>query len=161
MGNDITNLAARKSAALRSESIGFIFQTYNLLPVYTAYENLELPLILLKMSTSEKKRVIMESLEWVGLADKKNVKPSQLSGGQCQRIAIARAMVKKPKVILADEPTANLDSANSHIILQTMEKINRESKTTFIFSTHDDKVIGYLHRKITLVDGSVKSDETF
>ncbi|MBU2513095.1 ABC transporter ATP-binding protein [bacterium] len=161
MGNDITNLAAKKSAVLRSESIGFIFQTYNLLPVYTAYENLELPLILLKMSSRDKKKAIMESLEWVGLTDKKDSKPSQLSGGQCQRVAIARAMVKNPKVILADEPTANLDSENSHIILKTMETINRESKTTFVFSTHDDKVIGYLKRKITLIDGSIKSDEIF
>ncbi|MCP4750702.1 MAG: ABC transporter ATP-binding protein [Proteobacteria bacterium] len=161
MGNDITHLAANKSATLRSEGIGFIFQTYNLLPVYTVYENLELPLILLKMSSVEKKKAIMESLEWVGLTEKKNSKPSQLSGGQCQRVAIARAMVKKPRVILADEPTANLDSENSHIILKTMEKINRESKTTFIFSTHDDKVIGYLKRKITLVDGSIQNDETF
>ncbi|MBU2647573.1 ABC transporter ATP-binding protein [bacterium] len=160
MGADITRFSARESALLRSRSIGFIFQTYNLLPVYTVYENLELPLILLGMSAADKRRLIMESLAWVGLADKVNSKPGQLSGGQCQRVAIARAMVKKPAVVLADEPTANLDSENSHIILQTMEKINRESGSTFIFSTHDDKVIGYLKRKITLVDGSIQQDET-
>ncbi len=161
MGDEITSLSAKESAQLRSRKIGFIFQTYNLLPVYTVYENLELPLILLGMSTADKKQAIMESLEWVGLTDKVNSKPAQLSGGQCQRVAIARAMVKKPTVILADEPTANLDSENSHIILKTMKKINDASGSTFIFSTHDDKVIGYLKRKITLVDGGIQQDETF
>ncbi|MBU3918251.1 ABC transporter ATP-binding protein [bacterium] len=161
LGEDITDISAKKSAALRCGKIGFIFQTYNLLPVYSVYENLELPLILLKMSATEKKKAIMDSLDWVGLTDKKDSKPAQLSGGQCQRVAIARAMVKMPQVILADEPTANLDSENSHIILKTMENINRESQTTFLFSTHDDKVIGYLKRKITLVDGSIENDETF
>ena len=159
LGEDITGLSAKESAILRSQQIGFIFQTYNLLPVYTVYENLELPLILLGMSSTEKNKHIMESLEWVGLADKKNSKPAALSGGQCQRVAIARAMVKKPKVVLADEPTANLDSENSHLILQTMKKINQESQTTFLFSTHDEKVISYLNRKITLVDGSIANDE--
>jgi len=161
MGEDITAYSAKESALLRSRSFGFIFQTYNLLPVYTVYENLELPLILLGMSTAEKKQAIMESLEWVGLTDKIKSKPAQLSGGQCQRVAIARAMVKKPTVILADEPTANLDSENSHIVLKTMKKINEESGSTFIFSTHDEKVIGYLKRKITLVDGGIQKDETF
>ncbi len=161
LGEDITDLSAKKSAELRCNKIGFIFQTYNLLPVYSVYENLELPLILLKMSAAAKKKAIMKSLEWVGLTDKKDSKPAQLSGGQCQRVAVARAMVKSPEVVLADEPTANLDSENSHVILKTMETINRESKTTFIFSTHDDKVIGYLRRKITLVDGSIENDETF
>jgi len=158
-GEDITAYRSRESARLRRQSIGFIFQTYNLLPVYTVYENLELPLILLGMATADKRKAIMESLEWVGLADKAGSKPAQLSGGQCQRVAIARAMVKKPALILADEPTANLDSQNSHIILQTMKKINEGSGATFIFSTHDDKVIGYLKRKITLVDGSIQQDE--
>ena len=159
LGENITGLTAKKSAALRSNKIGFVFQTYNLLPVYTVYENLELPLILLKQSSEKRKKAIMESLEWVGLIDKKNSKPASLSGGQCQRVAIARAMVKSPRIVLADEPTANLDSENSHIILKTMEKINREAGTTFIFSTHDEKVIRYLRRKITLVDGSVHKDE--
>jgi len=161
MGDEITAYSSKESAQLRSRKIGFIFQTYNLLPVYTVYENLELPLILLGMSTAEKKQAIMDSLEWVGLTDKVKSKPAQLSGGQCQRVAIARAMVKKPAVILADEPTANLDSENSHIILKTMKKINDASGSTFIFSTHDDKVIGYLKRKITLVDGGIQQDETF
>lgn len=160
-GEDITTVTAKQSARLRSESIGFIFQTYNLLPVYTVYENLELPLILLGMSSTEKRRAIMESLEWVGLTERVDSKPAQLSGGQCQRVAIARAMVKKPALILADEPTANLDSENSHLILKTMQRINQDTGSTFIFSTHDEKVIGYLRRKITLIDGGIQDDETF
>jgi putative ABC transport system ATP-binding protein len=160
-GSDVTGLSARESAILRTRHIGFIFQTYNLLPVYTVYENLELPLILLGMTARQKRKAIMESLEWVGLADKQNSKPGQLSGGQCQRVAIARAMVKAPKVVLADEPTANLDSKNSHAILETMAQINRESGTTFVFSTHDEKVIAWLKRKITLVDGGIVSDERY
>ena len=103
--------------------------------------------------------MIMKSLEWVGLTDKVKSRPAQLSGGECQRVAIARAMVKKPEVVLADEPTANLDAANSHHILQTMEKLNKELQTTFIFATHDEKVIQYLKRKISLEDGKVISDE--
>ena len=101
----------------------------------------------------------MDALEWVGISDKVKSKPPQLSGGECQRVAIARAMVKKPSIVLADEPTANLDAANSHNILKTMETLNRELKTTFLFATHDDKVISYLRRKIYLVDGRVEKDE--
>ncbi len=101
----------------------------------------------------------MEALEWVGLNDKIKSKPPQLSGGESQRVAIARAMVKKPELVLADEPTANLDAENSHHILQTMEKLNQELKTTFIFATHDEKVIRYLRRIIHLEDGKVVSDE--
>ena len=101
----------------------------------------------------------MAALEWVGITDKAKSKPPQLSGGECQRVAIARAMVKKPTIVLADEPTANLDAANSHNILKTMETLNRELKTTFLFATHDDKVISYLRRKIFLVDGKVDRDE--
>lgn len=97
----------------------------------------------------------MEALEWVGLTSKVNSKPPQLSGGECQRVAIARAMVKKPTLVLADEPTANLDAANSHNILQTMERLNKELKTTFLFATHDQKVIDYLKRKVYLLDGEV------
>ncbi|RLE04915.1 MAG: lipoprotein-releasing system ATP-binding protein LolD, partial [Candidatus Aminicenantes bacterium] len=101
------------------------------------------------------------ALEWVKLADRANSRPSQLSGGECQRVAIARAIVKKPALILADEPTANLDAQNSHNILQIMVRLNQELGTTFIFATHDEKVIGYLKRKITLVDGKVTKDEIF
>jgi len=113
----------------------------------------------LGMSADERKQKVIKALEWVDLVDRAKSKPAQLSGGQCQRVAIARAIVKKPAIILADEPTANLDAENSHKILRTMEELNRELKTTFIFATHDEKVIRYVRRKITLVDGKVAKDE--
>jgi putative ABC transport system ATP-binding protein len=159
LGKSIKNLSARESARLRKESLGFIFQSYNLLQVHTVFENVEFPLLLLNYTASERKKMVMDALEWVGLTDKVKSKPPQLSGGECQRVAIARAMVKKPLLVLADEPTANLDAANSHNILQTMEKLNRELNTTFIFATHDEKVIGYLKRKIFLKDGLVDHEE--
>jgi putative ABC transport system ATP-binding protein len=159
LGKEISTLNAVESAALRSNHIGFIFQTYNLLPVYTVYENVEFPLLLLKKTESERRQMVEQALEWVGLTDKSKAKPAQLSGGQAQRVAIARAMVKQPSLVLADEPTANLDTENSLNVLQTMQKINAELGTSFIFSTHDAKVIGFLKRKITLVDGKVASDE--
>jgi len=159
LGEKIENLSHNQAAELRNRHIGFIFQTFNLLPVYTAYENVEFPLLLLRMSPEERKKAVMEALEWVGLADRAKSKPAQLSGGESQRVAIARAVVKKPPIILADEPTANLDAENSHHILRTMEKLNKDLDTTFLFATHDEKVIGYLRRKITLVDGKVAKDE--
>ena len=159
LGKSVGKLTPKEAAQLRKEELGFIFQNYNLLPVYTVFENVEFPLLLLNMSSEERKQRVMETLEWVGLTDKVNSRPSQLSGGECQRVAIARAMVKRPKLVLADEPTANLDAANSHNILQTMEKLNKELKTTFIFATHDEKVIGYLHRIIMLADGKIVTDE--
>ncbi len=159
LGKSVGKLTPKDAAQLRKEELGFIFQNYNLLPVYTVFENVEFPLLLLNMSSDERKQRVMETLEWVGLTDKVNSRPSQLSGGECQRVAIARAMVKRPKLVLADEPTANLDAANSHNILQTMEKLNKELKTTFIFATHDEKVIGYLHRIIRLSDGKIVADE--
>ena len=160
LGQSISELTAKKLANLRKHHLGFIFQTYNLLAVYTVYENVELPLLLLKMPAIERKQTVLQSLEWVGLTDKMKSRPAQLSGGECQRVSIARAMVKTPKIVLADEPTANLDAKYSHNILQTMEKLNRELRTTFIFATHDEKVIQYLRRKISLNDGQVVSDET-
>ena len=160
LGQSISELTTKKMANLRNHHLGFIFQTYNLLAVYTVYENVELPLLLLKMPAVERKQTVLQSLEWVGLTDKMKSRPAQLSGGECQRVSIARAMVKIPKIVLADEPTANLDAKNSHNILQTMEKLNRELNTTFIFATHDEKVIQYLRRKISLDDGQVVSDET-
>ncbi|NIA18716.1 MAG: ATP-binding cassette domain-containing protein [Simkaniaceae bacterium] len=159
LGQSISDLTAKKAAELRNHNLGFIFQTYNLLPVYTVYENVELPLLLLKMSAAERKKAVLQSLEWVGLMDKIKSRPAQLSGGECQRVSIARAMVKVPKLVLADEPTANLDAKNSHNILKTMENLNSELKTTFLFATHDEKVIQYLRRKISLDDGQVVSDE--
>jgi putative ABC transport system ATP-binding protein len=160
LGRSIGKLTAKGAAKLRKEQIGFIFQSYNLLQVHTVYENIEFPLLLLKLSAGERKKMVMDAIEWVGLTDKIKQKPPQLSGGECQRVAIARAMVKRPSLVVADEPTANLDAANSHHILQTMEKLNRELKTTFLFATHDEKVIGYLRRKIYLKDGMVDKDET-
>jgi len=160
LGQSISELTSKKAADLRNHHLGFIFQTYNLLSVYTVYENVELPLLLLKMPAAERKQTVLQSLEWVGLTDKIKSRPAQLSGGECQRVSIARAMVKTPKIVLADEPTANLDAKNSHNILQTMEKLNRELNTTFIFATHDEKVIQYLRRKISLDDGQVVNDKT-
>lgn len=159
LDHSIGKLTAKQAAQLRKEKLGFIFQSYNLLAVHTVFENVEFPLLLLKKTASERKKMVMDALEWVGLTDKVKSKPPQLSGGECQRVAIARAMVKKPLLVLADEPTANLDAANSHHILKTMETLNRELKTTFLFATHDEKVIGYLRRKIYLLDGKVDKDE--
>lgn len=159
LGRKVEELSYKEAAQLRNESIGFIFQTFNLLPYYTAFENVEFPLLLLKMPASERRRRVMEALEWVRLADRANSRPAQLSGGECQRVAIARAIVKQPAIILADEPTANLDAENSHNILKIMEELNYELKTTFIFATHDEKVIRYLRRKISLFDGRVVKDE--
>ena len=159
LGQSIGSLDTKKAADLRNKHLGFIFQSYNLLPVYTVYENVELPLLLLKMPTAERKKTVLQSLEWVGLTDKLESRPAELSGGECQRVSIARAMVKVPKIVLADEPTANLDAENSHHILRTMEMLNRDLNTTFIFATHDEKVIQYLRRKISLDDGQVVQDE--
>ncbi len=159
LDHEVGKLSTKKAALLRRQHMGFIFQTYNLLPVYSVFENVEFPLLLLNMSGSKRKKAVMDALEWVGLTDKVKSRPAQLSGGECQRVAIARAMVKKPVLVLADEPTANLDSKNSHHILQTMEKLNKDLQTTFIFATHDDKVIKYLKRKIQLQDGKIAADD--
>ncbi len=159
IGSRIEDLSEKEAAKLRCEHMGFIFQTYNLLPVYTVYENVEFPLLLMKMTNEERKKKTLDALEWVGLTDKINSKPTQLSGGEGQRVSIARAMVKEPQLVLADEPTANLDAENSRNILDTMVRLNKELNTTFIFATHDEKVIRYLRRKILLVDGEVVKDE--
>lgn len=159
LGQSVGDLSHKRAARLRNEHLGFIFQTYNLLPVYTVFENVEFPLLLLKKPADARRKAVLDAIEWVGLSDKIKSRPAQLSGGECQRVAIARAMVKRPEIVLADEPTANLDAANSHHILKTMEGLNAELKTTFIFATHDAKVIRYLHRKIYLEDGKVVKDE--
>lgn len=155
LGQSIGALSAKQSAELRNKSIGFIFQSYNLLPVYTVYENVEFALLLQKKSAAERRKMVMDALEWVGLTDKEHSRPSQLSGGESQRVAIARAMVKRPSIVLADEPSANLDAANSHHILKTMRKLNEDLKTTFIFATHDEKVMQYLKRIVYLKDGKI------
>ncbi|MBK9508094.1 MAG: ABC transporter ATP-binding protein [Cytophagaceae bacterium] len=160
LGKDVKNLSHKESAELRNHHLGFIFQVYNLLPVYTVFENVEFALLLQKIPEYERKTRVMEALEWVGLAHLAQTKPSKLSGGEGQRVAIARAMVKKPDILLADEPTANLDAENAHHILKIMEKLNQELKTTFLFSTHDEKVMQYLKRTIRLKDGKIESDIT-
>ena len=160
MDTSMSGISAKRASTLRKQHIGFIFQTYNLMQVYTVFENVEFPLILLRMSSSVRKKAVLDALEWVGLTDKIKSKPKQLSGGESQRVAIARAMVKHPQMVLADEPTANLDAENSHHILKTMGKLNQELNTTFLFATHDDKVINYLRRVIRLEDGKVVADDT-
>ena len=159
LGQSIGELSHRQAARLRNEHLGFIFQTYNLLPVYTVFENVEFPLLLLKIPAPQRRKTVHNALDAVGLMAKVHSRPAQLSGGESQRVAIARAMVKSPEIILADEPTANLDAKNSHRILQTMVKLNEAFNTTFIFASHDEKVIGYLRRKITLNDGKIVNDE--
>ena len=159
INTSVKSIGPRRASMLRKKHIGFIFQTFNLMPVYTVYENVEFPLLLLKMTAAERKKAVLDALEWVGLTDKIRSKPRQLSGGESQRVAIARAMVKKPEMVLADEPTANLDAENSHHILRTMVKLNEDLNTTFLFATHDEKVIQYLRRIIRLEDGKVAADE--
>jgi len=160
LGRRISELSHREAARVRAENMGFIFQTYNLLPVYTVFENVEFPLLLLPLNSAERRKRVMDALDWVHLADKAGSRPAQLSGGQAQRVAIARAVVKRPALVLADEPTANLDADNSYNVLDTLVDLNRELATTFVFATHDEKVIRYLKRRIRLVDGAVVNDET-
>ena len=159
LGNNLENTTHDQRANLRRKFMGFIFQSYNLLPVYTVFENVELPLILNKMEVKARKEKVEQAVEWVGLSDKLNSKPSMLSGGECQRTAIARAIVHEPALILADEPTANLDAKNSHQIMKIMLKLNEELNTSFVFATHDEKIMGYLRRIIHLEDGELIKDE--
>ena len=159
LGKNISKLTHKESARLRNKHIGFIFQVYNLLPVYTVFENVEFALLLQNIPAAERKKAVMEALDWVGLASMADKKPDKLSGGEGQRVAIARAMVKKPEIVIADEPSANLDAANTHAILKTMKQLNEELGTTFLFSTHDEKVMGYLDRIVHLRDGKVEEDE--
>lgn len=159
LGKKISKLSHKESALLRNKHIGFIFQVYNLLPVYTVFENVEFALLLQDIPAAERKKAVMQALEWVGLTRLADKKPDKLSGGEGQRVAIARAMVKRPQIVIADEPSANLDAENAHAILKTMKKLNEELNTTFLFSTHDEKVMGYLDRIIHLRDGRVEEDE--
>ncbi len=159
LGMDLKNTSHGERAELRRSQMGFIFQSYNLLPVYTVFENVELPLILNKVGTQEREKQVVEAIEWVGLSDKIKSRPAMLSGGECQRTAIARAIVHQPALILADEPTANLDAENSHHIMKIMVRLNKELSTSFIFATHDEKVMGYLRRIIHLEDGEIAKDE--
>jgi putative ABC transport system ATP-binding protein len=159
LGIELGSSSHNERAHLRRRKMGFIFQSYNLLPVYSVFENVELPLILNKVDSQERKRLVNQAVEWVGLADKIDSRPAQLSGGECQRTAIARAIVHEPALILADEPTANLDAENSHQIMKIMVRLNKELETSFIFATHDEKIMAYLRRIIHLEDGQIVQDE--
>ncbi|OGC38888.1 ABC transporter [candidate division WOR-3 bacterium RBG_13_43_14] len=159
-GVSINELNALEKADLRKDKIGFVFQTFNLIPVLTAYENVEMPLLILNFSDAEKKQLITGILSEVGLADYLNRRPNEMSGGQQQRVAIARALVKNPAMVLADEPTANLDSSTGREILKLMKELNKKHKTTFIFSTHDQLVMEFAERIIMLRDGKVVGDES-
>ena len=146
-------------AQYRRKNIGFIFQTYNLLPVYSVYENILFPLLLNGSKEKDARERVMNIINKVGLSDQVKKRPSQLSGGQCQRVAIARALVKDPLLILADEPTANLDSKNSLQILELMSELNKQYKAAVVFSTHDEKVTRYVRREVGLEDGKIISDK--
>lgn len=159
---DGTNLSKLKSSELidfRMRNIGFVFQAYNLIPVLTAKENVEFIMNLQNWSKKERDERTFELLRAVGLFDRANSRPTKMSGGQQQRIAVARALASRPKFVLADEPTANLDSKSASTLLDIMEKLNHEEKITFIFSTHDARVVKMAHRVITLEDGKVVSDD--
>ncbi len=157
-GTDITKLSSRKLIDFRLHNIGFVFQAYNLIPVLTAKENIEFIMQLQNKSKEERDIRVMELLEAVGIPEKKNVRPTQMSGGQQQRVAVARALASKPKFVLADEPTANLDSKATQTLLDIMRQLNEKEKITFIFSTHDQRVIDRAKRLIYLEDGKVVKD---
>ena len=148
----------KELAAFRRDNLGFIFQTFNLIPVLTAYENVAFALNLLKLDNGEVRERSMQILREVGLEGMEDRRPSQLSGGQQQRVAVARALVKNPAIILADEPTANLDSETGRSVLELMEEMNRKHGTTFIFSTHDKMVMDFARRLVRLQDGRIIED---
>ena len=159
LGQALNDTSHSERARLRRKHMGFIFQSYNLLPVYTVFENVELPLILNKVDPQEREEKVAHAIERVGLSDKRNSRPAMLSGGECQRTAIARAIVHQPALVLADEPTANLDAENSYHIMKIMVKLNKELSTSFIFATHDEKIMAYMRRIIHLDDGQITEDK--
>lgn len=157
---DVTALNRTELAHFRGENIGFIFQSFNLIPVLSVYENIEYPLIMIQnLPQEERHKRIMQLLKDVDMLDQKDKFPDQLSGGQRQRVAIARALVTKPKIVFADEPTANLDTKTSQQIIELMRSIQQEFNTTFIFATHDEKIVTAVDRIITLVDGVITDDK--
>ncbi len=155
---EVTKMNRNQRADLRKGTIGFIFQFFALIPTLTAYENVELPLLL--MGKKNQKSRVMELLDAVGLSDRAEHRPDQMSGGQQQRVAVARALAVDPLLILADEPTANLDTENGEQIMSIMKKLNEETNTTFVFATHDPRVIKYAKRVVTLRDGQIEKDES-
>jgi putative ABC transport system ATP-binding protein len=154
-GKDVSRLNRNQRADMRRGTIGFIFQFFALIPTLTAYENIEMPLLLNGHSASERRQRVTQLLDSVGLADRAHNRPDQLSGGQQQRVAIARALAANPSLILADEPTANLDTENGKQVMETMVRLNQETGVTFVFATHDPRVIQYARRVVTLRDGLV------
>ena len=154
---DATNMNRNQRADLRKGTIGFIFQFFALVPTLTAYENVELPMLL--MGKKNHKSRVMELLDAVGISDRADHRPDQMSGGQQQRVAVARALASDPLLILADEPTANLDTENGEQVMEIMKKLNEETGTTFVFATHDPRVIKYAKRVVTLQDGLIVKDE--
>jgi putative ABC transport system ATP-binding protein len=152
-GQAMAKLSDNEITDFRSRNIGFIFQNFNLFPVLSAYENVEYPLLLIGMKAAERRDRVLSLLEAVGLAEQRRHRPNQLSGGQKQRVAIARALVKHPEVVLADEPTANLDTATGAAIIELMRRVQREQETTFIFSTHDPQLISHAEDIYTIRDG--------
>jgi len=160
-GTEVEHLTDTQLTRYRRSKIGFIFQSFNLIPVLNVYENIEFPLLLRRsLSKKERERMVMRFVEEVGLADRLKNKPNELSGGQRQRVAIARALVTSPLIILADEPTANLDSVTGHKIVELMKTINDVDKTTLIFSTHDSHIMEHARRVVQLHDGTVAGDES-
>jgi putative ABC transport system ATP-binding protein len=159
-GTDITGLNRNELIDFRLKNIGFVFQSYNLIPVLTALENTEFIMLLQKQPKKEREERARQLLEEVGLGEQINKKPGEMSGGQQQRVAVARALASKPKFVLADEPTANLDSHSTANLLDIMLRLNEREKTTFVFSTHDQRVIDRARRVITLEDGHIISDVT-
>jgi putative ABC transport system ATP-binding protein len=155
---DISTFKTDQMIDFRLQNIGFVFQAYNLIPVFTAKENVEFIMLLQGVEKEERERNAVELLTAVDLSDRINSKPTELSGGQQQRVAVARALASKPSFVLADEPTANLDSVTANNLLDIMEKLNKDHKMTFIFSTHDARVIKRAHRVVTLRDGAIESD---
>jgi putative ABC transport system ATP-binding protein len=157
-GQETRGLNRNQRADLRKGTIGFIFQFFALIPTLTAYENIEMPLLLTGKSPAERRERVMELLEAVDMTGHAHHRPDQLSGGQQQRVAVARALSTQPKMILADEPTANLDTENGEQVMSLMQKLNRESGATFVFATHDPRVIRYARRVVTLRDGLIEDD---
>ena len=154
-GQDATNLNRNQRADLRKNAIGFVFQFFALIPTLTAYENVEMPLLLNGTKPAQRKARVNQMLEAVGLSDRAHHRPDQLSGGQQQRVAVARALATNPKLILADEPTANLDTENGKQVMEIMQKLNKDTGVTFVFATHDPRVISYAKRVVTLRDGLI------
>jgi len=157
-GQDVTRLNANQRADLRKGTIGFVFQFFALIPGLTAYENVELPLLLMGKSGKERKERVTELLAAVGLSDRAHHRPDQMSGGEQQRVAIARALATHPVLVLADEPTANLDTENGRQVMEIMQRLNQETGTTFLFATHDPRVIPFARRVVTLRDGKVSEN---